>query len=81
MAAGSALILASSGLVEQPNEEGEEWGEEAFQKTVNAHVRRGIQNAAQGVIETCLNRAGDPESEASGDPIPSATLLVIAKEK
>ena len=81
LAAGSALILASSGLFEQPNEEGEEWGEEAFQKTVNAHVRRGIQNAAQGVIETCLNRAGDPESEASGDPIPSATLLVIAKEK
>ena len=77
---GSALILASTGLVEQLDEDGEEWGEEAYQRTINAYLRRGVEGAARGVINTCEKRMGDRELDAPDDPIPNATLLIIAKE-
>lgn len=80
LTAGSALILASAGLVEQPDQDGEEWGETAYQRAVKTHAARGVTDTAAGVVNTCLERLGDSDSDALSGPVPSATLLVIAKE-
>lgn len=76
---GNALVLANSGLVEQPDQAGEEWGESAYQRTVKSCASEGVRDLAEGVVDTCLERLPDSDSAGLSGPVPSATLLVIAK--